>query len=87
MKRKEHWNLSKVGKLVVCQFLAMGSCLLVILFNSPQSETLVHVNRERLWIYSALFGLSFLLIGEVFGLFATHHRNFVWKKIFNERTA
>ena len=82
MKRKEHWNLSKVGKLVVCQFLAMGSCLLVILLNSPQSETLVHVNRERLWIYSALFGFSFLLIGEVVGLFANHHRNFVWKKFF-----
>ena len=82
MKRKEHWNLGKVGKLAVCQFLVMGSCLLVILFNSPHSETLVHVNRERLWIYSAFFGLSFLLIGEVVGLFANHHRNFVWKKFF-----
>lgn len=81
MKRKEHWGLSKVRKLAVCQFFAMSSCLVVILFNSPLSETLVHVNRERLLIYSALFGFSFLLIGEVVGLFADHHRDLVWKKL------
>ena len=82
MKRKEHWNLSKVGKLAVCQFFAVSSCLVVVLYNSPLSETLVHVNGERLLIYSILFGFSFLLAGEVVGLFANHHRNLVWKKLF-----
>ena len=82
MKRKEHWNLSKVGKLAVCQFFAVSSCLVVVLYNSPLSETLVHVNGERLLIYSILLGFSFLLTGEVVGLFANHHRNLVWKKLF-----
>lgn len=82
MKRREHWNLSKVVKLVLLQMLAMGSCLVVILYYSPMSETLVHVNRVRLLIYSAVFGFSFLLIGEVVGLFTNHHREIVWKKLF-----
>jgi len=60
----------------------MGACLVIVLFYSPGSETLVHVNRERLFLYSATFGLSFLLSGEVVGLFVNSKHNLVWKKFF-----
>ena len=82
MKKRDHWNLGKVGRLVVCQLLAMGACLVIVLFYSPSSETLVHVNRERLLFYSSIFGLSFLLSGEVFGLFVNSKDHLAWKKFF-----
>jgi len=81
MNRKEHWRLNKFTKLVVCQFLATGSCLLVILFYSPLSETLLQVNRERLVLYSMLYGLSCLLAGEVIGLFVNNYRELLWKRL------
>ena len=54
--KSEHWNLSKVTKLVLCQLIAMGVCLVVTLHYSPASETLLQVNRERLLFYAATFG-------------------------------
>ena len=60
----------------------MGAFLVIVLFYSPGSETLVHVNRERLFLYSATFGLSFLLSGEVVGLFVNSKHNLVWEKFF-----
>jgi lipopolysaccharide/colanic/teichoic acid biosynthesis glycosyltransferase len=78
--RKEHWNLSKVSKLFIFQLFAMGACLGVISFGSPQSETLLQVSKERLLIYSILYGISCLVAGEIIGLFANSHRNLIWKK-------
>jgi lipopolysaccharide/colanic/teichoic acid biosynthesis glycosyltransferase len=80
MQRREHWNLSKLAKLSVCQIIAMAACLAVILFDSPSSETLLHVNRERLFLYASIYGLSFLLAGEVSGLFVNSSRNLSWKR-------
>jgi exopolysaccharide biosynthesis polyprenyl glycosylphosphotransferase len=80
--KPEHWNLSKVAKLAVCQLIAMGVCLFVTLYHSPTSETLLQVNRERLLFYAASFGVFFLLAGEVSGLFVDHRKSGVWKKIF-----
>ena len=80
MQRKEHWHLSKLAKLLVCQIIAMAGCLTVIIFDSPTSETLLQVNRERLFIYASIYGLSFLLAGEVTGLFVNSSRNLSWKK-------
>ena len=73
MQRKEHWNVSKLAKLSVCQSIAMAVCISVILFASPTSETLFQVNRERLFIYALIFGFSFLLAGEIKGLFVTNN--------------
>ena len=78
--RKEHWNLSKVSKLFVFQLFAMGACLGVVSFGAPQSETLLQVSKERLLIYSILYGISCLVAGEIIGLFANNHRNLIWKK-------
>ena len=78
--RKEHLNFSKVSKLFFFQFFAMGACLGVICFGSPQSETLLQVSKERLLIYSILYGFSCLIAGEIIGLFTNNHRNFIWKK-------
>ena len=80
MMRKQHLNFSKVNKLFVFQLFAMGACLGVISFCSPQSETLLHVSKERLLIYSILYGVSCLIAGEIIGLFANNHRNLIWKK-------
>lgn len=78
--KSEHWNLSKVAKLAVCQLIAMGVCLFVTLYLSPASETLLQVNRERLLFYAASFGVFFLLAGEVSGLFVDQGRNGSWKR-------
>ena len=82
MQRKEHWNLSKLAKLSVCQIIAMVACVTVIIFDSPTSETLLQINRERLFIYASIYGLSFLLAGEVTGLFVNSYRNISWKRFF-----
>ncbi|MBT7650077.1 MAG: hypothetical protein HN553_03770 [Opitutae bacterium] len=58
----------------------MATCIVVILFDSPTSETLLQVNRERLFIYASIYGLSFLLAGEVSGLFVNSTRNLSWKR-------
>ena len=80
--KSEHWNLSKVAKLAVCQLIAMGVCLFVTLYHSPTSETLLQVNRERLLFYAASFGVFFLLAGEVSGLFVDQRRSGSWKRCF-----
>jgi exopolysaccharide biosynthesis polyprenyl glycosylphosphotransferase len=80
--KPEHWNLSKVAKLAVCQLIAMGVCLFVTLYLSPTSETLLQVNRERLLFYAASFGVFFLLAGEVSGLFVDQRRSGEWKRVF-----
>jgi peptidoglycan/LPS O-acetylase OafA/YrhL len=80
--KPEHWNLSKVTKLAVCQLIAMGVCLFVTLYHSPASETLLQVNRERLLFYAASFGVFFLLAGEVSGLFVDQRRSGAWKRVF-----
>jgi len=80
--KPEHWNLSKVAKLVVCQLIAMSVCLFVTLYHSPTSETLLLVNRERLLFYAATFGVFFLLAGEVSGLFVDQRRSGAWKRVF-----
>jgi lipopolysaccharide/colanic/teichoic acid biosynthesis glycosyltransferase len=80
MQRKEHWNLSKLAKLSVCQIIAMVSCVTVFIFDSPTSETLLQINRERIFIYASIYGLSFLLAGEVTGLFVNSYRNISWKR-------
>jgi lipopolysaccharide/colanic/teichoic acid biosynthesis glycosyltransferase len=80
MMRKQHLNFSKVNKLFVFQLFAMGACLGVIGFGAPQSETLLQVSKERLLIYSILYGVSCLIAGEIIGLFANNHRNLIWKK-------
>ena len=80
MIRKEHWNLSKVSKLFVFHLFAMVACFGVVSFGSPQSETLLKVSKERLLIYSILYGVSCLIAGEIIGLFANSHRNLIWKK-------
>ena len=69
MQKREHWNLSKLATLLFCQLIAISVCMFVILYGSPSSETLLRVNYERLFLYSGIFGLCFLLAGEVTGLF------------------
>lgn len=82
MGKKEHWKLSKVGKLCFCQLIAVSVCIFVILFDSPTSETLFYVNRERLFFYSCVFGICFLLAGEIFGLFVTvNKKKFLGKEL------
>ena len=58
----------------------MGAFLGVVNFGSPLSETLLQVSKERLLIYSILYGISCLVAGEIIGLFANSHRNLIWKK-------
>ena len=81
MKSQEHWNFTKVTKLIFCQLISTGTCLFVVLFYSPLSETLLQVSVERLFIYSLLYGVSVLISGEIIGLFANTHRNLAWKKL------
>ena len=55
-------------------FLCAISCVLIIpLFFSPVSETLVLISKERLFFYAISYGLSFLFFGELMG---TRESNF-----------
>ena len=60
-------TLEKSFKLFF-DFLCATSCVLIIpLFFSPVSETLLLVSKERLIFYAISYGLSFLFFGEVVG--------------------
>ena len=66
-------TLEKSFKLFF-DFLCATSCVLIIpLFFSPVSETLLLVSKERLIFYAISYGLSFLFFGEVVG---TRESNF-----------
>jgi lipopolysaccharide/colanic/teichoic acid biosynthesis glycosyltransferase len=56
--------------------------MFVILYGSPSSETLLRVNYERLFLYSVIFGVCFLLAGEVTGLFVmSNAQKLLWKRL------
>ena len=61
-------RLEKSCKLFLDFIIAVAIAIIVPLFFSPSSETLVLVTKEQTVIYSLFFGLSFLLFGEVLGL-------------------
>ena len=61
-------RLEKSCKLFLDFIIAVAVAIIVPLFFSPSSETLVLVTMEKTVIYSLFFGLSFLLFGEVLGL-------------------
>ena len=61
-------RLEKSFKLFLDFIIAVAIAIIVPLFFSPSSETLVLVTKEQTVIYSLFFGLSFLLFGEVLGL-------------------
>ena len=61
-------RLEKSCKLFLDFIIAVAVAIMVPLFFSPSSETLVLVTTEQTVIYSLFFGLSFLLFGEVLGL-------------------
>ena len=65
-------TLEKSFKLFF-DFLSATSCVLIIpLFFSPVSETLLLVSKERLFFYAISYGISFLFFGEVVGLRETN---------------
>ena len=65
-------TLEKSFKLFF-DFLCATSCVLIIpLFFSPVSETLLLVSKERLFFYAISYGISFLFFGEVVGLRETN---------------
>jgi lipopolysaccharide/colanic/teichoic acid biosynthesis glycosyltransferase len=56
--------------------------MFVVLYSSPSSETLLRVNYERLFLYSVIFGVCFLLAGEVTGLFVmSNAQKLLWKRL------
>lgn len=61
-------RLEKSCKLFLDFIITVAVAIIVPLFFSPSSETLVLVTKEKTVIYSLFFGLSFLLFGEVLGL-------------------
>ena len=82
MQKREHWNLSKLATLLFCQLIAISVCMFVVLYGSPSSETLLRVNHERLFLYSVIFGVCFLLAGEVTGLFVmSNGQKRLWKRL------
>ena len=80
MQISEHWNLGKISKMLLCLVICITSCLVVTLFFSPQSETLLQVSPERLFLYSVAFGCLFLVSGEMVGLFENSIRKITGKK-------
>ena len=61
-------RFEKSCKLFLDFIIAVAVAIIVPLFFSPSSETLVLVTKEQTVIYSLFFGLSFILFGEVLGL-------------------
>ena len=80
MQVSEHWNLGKMSKMLLCLAICVTSCVVVTLFFSPQSETLLQVSSERLFLYSVVFGCFLLVTGEMVGLFENSIRKSVWKR-------
>lgn len=80
MEARQHWNLGKIAKMLSCLFLSAGSCLVVTLFFSPDSETLLQVSPDRLFLYSILYGMLFLLAGEMMGVFESSRLVAAWKR-------
>ena len=75
-------TLEKSFKLFF-DFLCAISCVLIIpLFFSPVSETLVLVSKERLIFYAISYGLSFLFFGEVVGVRETNFQFGLGKVFF-----
>ena len=58
----------------------MFACLVVVLFYSPQSETLLKVSSATFNIFFFLWSF-FTNFGEVIGLFDNGHRSLIWKKL------
>jgi exopolysaccharide biosynthesis polyprenyl glycosylphosphotransferase len=81
MYSSEHWNLGKLSKMLSCLAICVTSCVVVTLFFSPQSETLLQVSPERLLLYSLVLGCFLLVTGEMVGLFENSIRKIAWKRI------
>ena len=54
MKSQENWNFTKVTKLIFCQLISTGTCLFVILFYSPSSETLLRKYGASFYLFLTL---------------------------------
>lgn len=80
MQASDHWNLGKITKMLSCWAICISSCLVVTLFFSPLSETLLQVSPERLFLYSMVFGCLLLVSGELVGLFENSARRIPWKR-------
>ena len=79
MPASDHWNLGKITKMLSCWAICISSCLVVTLFFSPLSETLLQVSPERLFLYSMVFGCLLLVSGELVGLFENSARRMTGK--------
>lgn len=80
MQVSEHWNLGKISKMLLCLAICVTSSVVVTLFFSPESETLLQVSSERLFLYSVAFGCFLLVTGEMVGLFENSIRKIAWKR-------
>ena len=78
-RRIEHWNISKLSKLMTCLLIAVVSCMVVPLYFSPASETLGTVPVERLFLYAILFCIAFLVVGEMTGFFESENQTSLLK--------
>ena len=69
MERGSNWNLGKGAWVALDLILAACSVLLVTAYWIPfEKETLRLISLERLVFYGLLYGLSFVVAGEVLGL-------------------
>ena len=76
MSSSINWNLGKSPKVFASMAISVLVAYVVPRFFSPAMETLVLVSTEKHFLYSLWFGFSFLVIGEMTGIFEQKLRSF-----------
>ena len=76
MSSSINWNLGKSPKIFMSMAISALVAYVVPRFFSPAMETLVLVSTEKHFLYSLWFGFSFLVIGEMTGIFEQKLRSF-----------
>jgi|TARA_B110000495_G_C23007365_1_gene595328 exopolysaccharide biosynthesis polyprenyl glycosylphosphotransferase len=69
MARSSNWNLSKSSKALASLFVSILIAYVIPRYFSPAMETLVLVSKEKHFIYTICFGFTFLVFGEMTGIF------------------
>ena len=80
MKKSGNWNLSKRYKVFACLFVSIFFAYVVPRYFSPAMETLLVASIEKHFIYTIWFGLSFLVFGEMVGVFEQTLNSFNFRK-------
>ena len=76
MPEENIWNFNKTTKAFCFSIVCVLAAIIVPRFFSPVMETLSEVSLERNVMYAIWFAFSFLIAGEMTGIFENHNSRF-----------